>query len=91
MGRSLRMLDPLDEIRRLYFATTRETIEGDLERALDLLKRMASDEQRQRAAGFMHGLSDLRREWGRGKKRRAGGTRPAGQAPKEAGRTRKRR
>ena len=32
------------EIRRLYFKTTRQTIQADLEKALDLLKSMASEE-----------------------------------------------
>jgi hypothetical protein len=63
MSKLLPMLDPFDEIRRLYFATTRDTIERDLARALDLLKRLPTDAERQRAAGLMHGLSDLKREW----------------------------
>ena len=33
-------MDPLDEIRRLYFNATRATIQRDFERALDLLKSM---------------------------------------------------
>lgn len=64
------MLDPLEEIRKLYFSTTRETIERDLARALELLKQMPSDEARQRAAGYMHGLTDLKREWSRKRKKR---------------------
>ena len=34
--------DKLAEIRRLYFQTTRQTIQQDLAKALDLLKSMAS-------------------------------------------------
>ena len=63
MSKLLPMLDPFDEIRRLYFSTTRETIERDLARALDLLTRMPTDADRDRVAGYMHGLADLRREW----------------------------
>jgi hypothetical protein len=63
MSKLLPMLDPFDEIKRLYFATTRDTIERDLARALDLLTRMPSDADRDRVAGYMHGLADLRREW----------------------------
>jgi hypothetical protein len=63
MSKLLPMLDPFDEIRRLYFSTTRDTIERDLTRALDLLTRMPSDADRDRVAGYMHGLADLRREW----------------------------
>jgi hypothetical protein len=71
MSKLLPMLDPFDEIRKLYFSTTRETIERDLTRALDLLTRMGSDDQRQRAAGYMHGLAELKREWKKPKKKRA--------------------
>jgi len=63
MSKLLPMLDPFDEIKRIYFSTTKQTIERDIARALELLTHMPSDEARQRAAGFMHGLSDLRREW----------------------------
>ena len=34
------------EIRRLYFTTTRQTIQQDLEKALDLLKSMTSEAER---------------------------------------------
>ncbi len=60
----LPMLDPLAEIRRLYFATTKQTIERDFARALDLLKSMASEDDRSRATVFMHGLAQMRAEWG---------------------------
>ena len=63
MSKLLPMLDPFDEIKRIYFSTTKQTIERDMARALALLTHMPSDEARQRAAGFMHGLSDLKREW----------------------------
>ena len=63
MTKMLPMLDPFDEIKRLYFSTTAQTIERDLARALDLLTRMPTDADRERVAGYMHGLADLRREW----------------------------
>ncbi len=86
MSRRLPMLDPFDEIKRLYFSTTRETIERDMARALDLLRQMPSDEARERAAGYMHGLGDLQREWRRAAKRRASARAPgAGAVPPEAG------
>ena len=68
----LRMLsteDKLAEIRRLYFSTTREKIDADLARALDLLKSMATEEERERATVYMEGLAQMRSEWGRGKKK----------------------
>ena len=37
MSKMLPMLDPFDEIKRLYFSTTAQTIERDMARALDLL------------------------------------------------------
>jgi hypothetical protein len=69
----LRMLsddDRLAEIRRLYFQTTKQSIEDDLDKALDLLKSMASEEERERATVYMEGLAQMRREW-RGKRKKA--------------------
>jgi len=63
MSKLLPMLDPFDEIKRIYFSTTRQTIDRDMARALELLTHMPSDDARQRVAGFMHGLADLKREW----------------------------
>ena len=56
--------DPVAEIRRLYYATSKQTIARDLARAIDLLKQLPSDEERERAAVFMDGLSQMRSEWG---------------------------
>ena len=70
----LRMLstdDKLAEIRRLYFRTTRATIDEDLAKALDLLKSMPSEEERERAAVYMEGMAQMRKEWS-GKKRKKG-------------------
>jgi hypothetical protein len=67
----LPMLDPLAEIRRLYFSTTRATIDRDFARALELLKMMSGEEEREKATVFMHGLAQMRDEWkGRKRKRR---------------------
>ena len=62
--------DKLAEIRRLYFSTTRDRIDADLAKALDLLKSMASEDERERAPVYMEGLAQMRSEWGRGKKKR---------------------
>ena len=51
------------EIRRLYFRTTRQTIQQDLEKALDLLKSMTSEEERERATVYMEGLAQMRKDW----------------------------
>lgn len=62
----LRMLstdDKLAEIKRLYFQTSRQTIERDIAKAIDLLKSMASEEERERATVFMDGLAEMRKDW----------------------------
>jgi hypothetical protein len=81
-----RMLSPDDkhaEIRRLYYETTRQTIQRDLEKALDLLKSMTSEDERERAAVYMDGLSQMRSEWARSAKaRRKGRKAPKAAKPK---------
>ena len=62
----------LAEIRRLYFTTTRERIEQDLTKALDLLKSMGSEEERERATVYMEGLAQMRKDWGAGSKKSKG-------------------
>lgn len=57
------MTDKLSEIKRLYYQTRRSTIKQDLSRAIEILKSMASEEERERAAAYMDGLSQLRSEW----------------------------
>jgi hypothetical protein len=57
------------EIRRLYFRTTRHTIQQDLDRALGLLKSMNSEEERERAIVYMEGLAQMRADWARTRKR----------------------
>jgi hypothetical protein len=56
-------VNPFDEIKRLYFNTTRATVQRDLTRAVELLKTMSEDE-RDKAAVYMDGLSQMRSEWG---------------------------
>ena len=65
--------DKLTEIRRLYFRTTKPTIQQDLARALDLLKSMTTEEERERATVYMEGLAQMRADWAKaekGKRRR---------------------
>jgi len=52
----------LEEIRQLYFKTTKATIDRDFDRAIDLLKAMAEGE-RERATVFMQGLAEMRKEF----------------------------
>ena len=60
-----RAADRLDDIRRLYFTATRATIDRDFDRAIVLLKAMPEGD-RQRAAVFMEGLAQMRKEFKRG-------------------------
>ena len=61
--------DPIAEIKRLYFSATQATIQRDLAKAIDLLKSLPSEEDRQRVAVYMDGLSQMRSEWGGGRLR----------------------
>lgn len=56
----------LAEIRRIYFKTTKRTIDTDLAHAIELLKSLASEDERERASVFMEGLNEMRREWAKG-------------------------
>ena len=60
--------EKLAEIRRLYFKTTRQTIDQDLAKALDLLKSMGSEDERERATVYMEGLAQMRKDWNPGRK-----------------------
>ena len=58
--------EKLAEIRQLYFETTAKTIQRDLDRAIDILKTLKDDDERSKAAVFMEGLNDLRKEFKKG-------------------------
>lgn len=58
----------LDEIKQMYFKTTPRTIDGDFDRAIDLLKAMPEDE-RHRATVYMEGLAQMRKEFKKGFRR----------------------
>ncbi len=66
-------MDALDEIKRLYYQATKATIQKDLDRAIDLLKTLASEEERERVAVYMDGLSQMRSEWAQAAKGGVGG------------------
>jgi hypothetical protein len=65
-------MSPIEEIKHLYFNTTRSTIQRDLTRAVTLLKSMPTDEERQKAAVYMDGLAQMRSEWTAGPGRKPG-------------------
>jgi hypothetical protein len=56
-------MDPTEEIRKLYYNATKGTIKKDVARAIDLLKGMKTDEEREKVAVYMDGLSQMRSEW----------------------------
>jgi hypothetical protein len=56
-------MDPLEEIKKLYYGATKATIQRDVDRAIDLLKTLPGEDERERAAVYMDGLSQMRSEW----------------------------
>ncbi len=72
--------DKLAEIRRVYFSTTKQTIGDDLARAVQLLKSMNTEEERERARVYMDGLAQMRSDWARQGKG-GGGTSRGGKKP----------
>ncbi len=60
--------DKIAEIKRLYYQTTRQTITADLAKALQILKSMNGEDERERAAVYMDGLSQMRSDWSRDKR-----------------------
>ena len=62
----------LTELRQIYFKTTKQTIEHDFDHAIELLKSLPSEEEREKATAYMEGITQLRKEWGAEKPRRTG-------------------
>jgi hypothetical protein len=56
-------MDAVEEIKRLYYNATKATIGRDIDRAIDLLKTLPSEEERERVAVYMDGLAQMRSEW----------------------------
>jgi hypothetical protein len=65
MIRMLSTDDKVAEIKRLYYQTSRATIKQDFAKAIDLLKSMSTDEERERVAVYMDGMSQMRSDWAR--------------------------
>src|SRR5215213_9544024 len=72
-------MDPIAEIKRLYYAATKATIDDDIDRAIDLLKTLPNEEERDRVAVYMEGLAQMRIEW---KQATRGGVKPSPAAPR---------
>ena len=58
------------EIRRIYFKTTKQTIDNDLTHAIDLVKSIADEDLRSKAHVYMEGLAEMAREWGKARKQK---------------------
>lgn len=57
------MSEQLEAIKKLYYSASKATIQRDFDRAIDLLKSMASEEDRERATVYMQGLAEMKAEW----------------------------
>ena len=66
-------MDALAEIKKIYYAATKTTIQNDLARAIDLLKTLPTEDDREKVAVYMDGLSQMRSEWSQGAR---GGVKP---------------
>jgi hypothetical protein len=60
----------LDLIREIYFRTTKRTIEHDIAHAIELLKSLPTEDERDKAAVYMDGLAQMRSEWTRAEKKK---------------------
>jgi hypothetical protein len=56
-------VDPVETIKKLYFNATKATVAKDLAKAVEILKTLPTEEERERAAVYMDGLSQMRSEW----------------------------
>jgi hypothetical protein len=65
-------MDAIAEIKKIYYAATKATIQDDLARAIDLLKTLPTDDDRERVAVYMDGLSQMRSEWSASARARSG-------------------
>ena len=61
-------MDPIDEIKQLYFTASAQSIERDFARAIDLLKTLPDDDARGSVAVYMEGLAEMRKDWERRQK-----------------------
>lgn len=76
-------MDPVAEIKKLYFGATKATIQRDVERAIELLKTLPTEDERERVAVYMDGLSQMRSEWAQAHR---GGVATPGSPPRASSR-----
>jgi hypothetical protein len=53
----------LQEIRDIYFKTTKQTIHDDFAHAIELLKSLPDEEAREKATVYMEGIAQMGRDW----------------------------
>ena len=56
-------MDRIAQIKQLYYEATPATVTRHLAKAITILKAMPTEEERERAAVYMDGLSQMRSEW----------------------------
>ena len=78
-------MDAVAEIKKLYYKATRASIAKDVARAIALLKTLPTEEERERAAVYMDGLSQMRSEWASASPGASASARPAAKAPARSG------
>lgn len=71
-------MDAIAEIKRLYYHATKTTIARDIDRAIDLLKTLPNEDEREKVAVYMDGLSQMRSEWAAASASRRRPARPSG-------------
>jgi hypothetical protein len=74
--------DTLARLKALYFGATPATIADAFDEAIDLLKTLPGEAERERAAVYMEGLAEMKREFGEARPsertRGAAGPKPRG-------------
>ena len=90
MIRMLSAEDKLAEIKNLYYQTSRATIKQDFAKAIELLKSMPSEEERERVAVYMDGLSQMRSDWARQGKQKIERKKEEGRGNRDKGRMNRR-
>lgn len=75
--------ETLARLKELYYRTTPATIEEAFDEAIDLMKTMPSEADRERAAVYMEGLAEMKQEFAQGQRRKhKGGSKPGGGRPR---------
>ena len=66
----------LERLKALYFGATAATIGDAFDEAIDLLKTLPDEEARERAAVYMEGLTEMKREFAASPRKKPGGRPP---------------